>query len=253
MEYTKSELMVINAARFLKDGEVVFTGVGLPNIATNLAMRTHAKGLHMIYETGVIGSRPATLPLSIGDPCIVTGSLAVRTMAETFMFYLQGGLIDVGFLGGAQIDKFGNLNTSVIGGDYFKPKVRLPGSGGACAIGIHAKRILIIMRQRKRSFVEKVDFITTAGFLGGGDEREKLGIPGGGPEVVITDLGIFKFDPITKEMYLFALHPGATVEEVKENVGWELKVAEDLTYTEPPKEEEIRIVREIDPDRVYLD
>ena len=240
--YTTSELMVSRAAKELKDGDVVFVGIGVPSLAVNLAYRMHAPGLCMIYESGAVGCVPRRLPISIGDPCLVTGSLAVVPMLDVFNLYLQRGLIDVGFLGGAQVDRFGNINSTVIG-DYHRPKVRLPGSGGACEIAALAKR---------RRFVERVDFVTSPGYLRGGRERESLGLSGG-PELVITDMGVYGFDPETREMVLVSLHPGITIGTIKENIGWDVKVAPDLTETPPPGAEEIRIIREeLDPQGIFL-
>src|SRR4029078_11549204 len=215
--FTANELMVCEAARQLRDGEVVFVGIGLPNLACNLARRLHAPKLVLVYESGAIGADPKRLPISIGDPALVTDSLSVCSMFDVFSYYLQGGLIDVGFLQGAQIDRFGNLNTTVIG-DYAHPKVRLPGSGGACEIAILAKRVFVIAPQSKRSFPERVDFITSPGFIDGSEGRSKLGIPGGGPVMVITNLGCYEFSD--GEMVLTSLHPGCTVEQVRENTGW---------------------------------
>jgi glutaconate CoA-transferase subunit B len=249
--YTKSELMIVNAARELAGERVVFVGVGIPNIAVNLAQRTVAPDMEMVYEAGVFGARPTRLPLSIGDPCLVTGATLACGMPDLFMYYLQGGLIDVGFLGGAQIDRYGNINTTVIG-DYENPRVRLPGSGGACEIALLARKIMIITRMQRRRFPERVDFVTSAGFLGGGNERAKLNIPGQGPAVVVTDMGVLRFHPESHEMYLTALHPGATVEQVRENAGWDLMVADKLEITEPPTAEELRIIRvELDPQGIY--
>ncbi|MFQ5596021.1 MAG: CoA-transferase subunit beta, partial [Anaerolineae bacterium] len=240
-----------NAARELAGERVVFVGVGIPNIAVNLAQRTVAPNMEMVYEAGVFGARPTRLPLSIGDPCLVTGATLACGMPDLFMYYLQGGLIDVGFLGGAQIDRYGNINTTVIG-DYEHPKVRLPGSGGACEIALLAKRIMIITRMQRRRFPERVDFVTSAGFLDGGNEREKLNIPGQGPAVVVTDMGVLRFHSESQEMYLTALHLGATVEQVRENAGWDLVVADKLEITEPPTAEELRIIRvELDPQGIY--
>src|SRR5437870_9650961 len=190
--YTASEMMIVVAARVLAGARTVFVGVGLPNIACNLARYTVAPGLELIYESGVYGARPERLPLSIGDPALVTGAASVVSMADLFGLYLQGGLIDAALLGGAQIDRHGNLNTTVIG-DYGAPAVRLPGSGGACEIAIHARRLLYIMRLTKRAFVERLDFRTSPGYLEGGEARQALGMPGGGPQVVITDKAIFDF------------------------------------------------------------
>ena len=249
--YTSSELLTINAARLLRDGDVVFVGVGLPNLACNFARRTHAPNLVMIYEAGVIGAQPARLPLSIGDPTLVSGALSVCSMYDIFAFYLQRGNVDVGFLGGAQIDRFGNINATTIG-DYYHPKVRLPGSGGSMEIAAWANRCYIITPHQKRRFPEKVDFRTSAGFLGGRAEREAAHLRGAGPLAVVTNLGIMEPDE-NGELILTALHPGATVEQARENTGWELKVASNLKTTSPLTTEELNILRnDLDPDGIYL-
>jgi glutaconate CoA-transferase, subunit B len=254
LPFSKSEMMIVAAARELAGQHVCFVGVGLPNIAVNLAKRTVAPDLELVYEAGVFGARPARLPLSIGDPTIVTGATAVTSMFELFAFYLQGGLIDVGFLGAAQIDRFGNINTTVIG-DYRQPKTRLPGSGGACEIAINAREVFVIMRQSNRSFVERIDFRTSPGNLGGAENaariRSEQGWLGHGPSVVVTDLGIYHFDE-DGEMRLDSLHPGATVEQARETIGWELRLAEDVVRTPAPTEEELRLIRdELDPGGAY--
>jgi glutaconate CoA-transferase subunit B len=249
--YSSSELMTINAARLLRDGDVVFVGVGLPNLACNLARHTHAPNLVMIYEAGVIGAQPARLPLSIGDPTLVSGALAVCSMYDIFALYLQRGNIDVGFLGGAQIDRYGNINATVIG-SYEHAKVRLPGSGGSMEIAAWANRCYVITPHQKRRFPERVDFRTSAGFLGGRAERETEQLRGTGPQAVVTDLGILEPDE-NGELVLAALHPGKTVEQVQENTGWPVRVVEPLRATEPPAEEELRILREeLDPQGIYL-
>jgi glutaconate CoA-transferase subunit B len=250
-DYTSPELLTINAARLLRDGDRVFVGVGLPNLACNLARRTHAPNLLMIYEAGVIGAQPARLPLSIGDPTLVSGALGVCSMYDIFAFYLQRGNVDVGFMGGAQIDRFGNINATVIG-DYNHPKVRLPGSGGSMEIAAWANRCYLLTPHSKRRFPAKLDFRTSAGFLSGREERQKANLRGGGMLAVVTDLGLMEPDE-TGELVLTALHPGATVEQVRENTGWDLKVAETLHLTEPPSAEELRILREdLDPQGIYL-
>lgn len=250
-DYSAAELMTINAARLLRDGDVVFVGVGLPNLACNLARRTHAPSLVMIYEAGVIGAQPERLPLSIGDPTLVSGALSVCSMYDIFTLYLQRGNIDVGFLGGAQIDRFGNINATVIG-DYQEPKVRLPGSGGAMEIAAWANRCYIITPHQIRRFPEKVDFRTSAGFLDGRAERESAHLRGSGPQAVVTNLGLLEPDD-NGELCLTALHPGIKVEEVRQNTGWELKTAADLQITQPPTMEELTILREqLDPDGIYL-
>ncbi|MBU2611206.1 MAG: CoA-transferase subunit beta [Chloroflexi bacterium] len=251
LTYSSAELMIINAARLLQDGETVFVGVGQPNLACNLAKRTHAPNLVMIYEAGVIGAEPARLPLSIGDPTLVSGALSVVSMYDIFTLYLQRGNVDVGFLGGAQIDRFGNINATVIG-DYAKPKVRLPGSGGSQEIAAWAERCYIMSPHQKRRFPEKVDFMTSAGFLNGRSERVKAGLRGGGPTAVVTDLGILEPEA-SGELTLTALHPGKTAQEAIENTGWPLKVADNLRTTEPVMEKELHILREeLDPKGIYL-
>ena len=252
--FTKSEMMIAAASRELADKRVCFVGVGLPNIAVNLAKRTVAPDLELVYEAGVFGAEPARLPLSIGDPTIVTGSTAVMSMFELFAYYLQRGLVDVGFLGAAQIDRFGNINTTVIG-DYAHPKTRLPGSGGACEIAINARDVFVIMRQAKRSFVERIDFRTSPGNLGGPDGariRREGGWNGRGPSVVVTDLGIYHFADETGEMRLDALHPGATLDQVRDAMGWEPLTADSIATTPAPTAEELRLIREeLDPGGVY--
>lgn len=249
--YSKNELMIVNAARLLQDGDLVFVGVGAPNLACNLARRTHAPNLTMVYEAGVIGAQPARLPLSIGDPTLVSGASAVCSMYEIFSLYLQRGNVDVGFLGGAQIDRFCNINATVIG-DYYHPKVRLPGSGGSMEIAAWANRCYIMTPHDKRRFPEKVDFCTSAGFLSGRAEREKSGVRGKGPQAVVTDLAIMVPDE-NGELQVTALHPGVELEEVRNNTGWEIKVAAILTRTAEPTPEELRILHEeLDPTGIYL-
>ena len=250
-DFTPSELMVVVAARELKDRESVLVGVGIPNLAANVAMRLQAPHLNMVYESGAVGSNPTRMPLSIGDPCLVTGAKSVCSMYEQFAYYLQGGRIDVGFLGGAQIDKYGNINSTVIG-QYKTPKVRLPGSGGACDIASNVKKIIVITPHEKRRFVEKVDFRTSPGFVDGKEQWRQLKLQGGGPYAVITDLGTMKFDEKTGEMTLVSLHPGSTVEKVQENTPWKLKIAEKLEATPAPTEKELAVVRALDPERTYL-
>jgi len=250
-DVTPSELMVIVAARELKDGESVLVGVGIPNLAANLARKLQAPNLNMVYESGAVGSNPTRMPLSIGDPCLVTGAKSVCSMYEQFAYYLQGGRIDVGFLGGAQIDKWGNINSTVIG-QYKAPKVRLPGSGGACDIASNVKKIIVITPHEKRRFVEKVDFLTSPGFVDGKEKWKQLKLQGGGPYAVITNLCTMKFDEITGEMTLVSLHPGVTVESVQENTPWKLKISDKLEQTPPPTEKEITTLRSLDPKRMYL-
>lgn len=249
--YSASEMMIAVAARMLKGARTVFVGVGLPNIACNLARITVAPDMEMIYESGIYGARPERLPLSIGDPTLVSGALSVVSMADLFGLYLQRGLVEIALLGGAQIDKYGNLNSSVIG-DYAKPKTRLPGSGGACEIATNAQRTFMIMRLKRRAFVEKLDFITSPGHLSGGDSRSRLGLPGKGPEIVITDKAILNFDNADREMQLSALYPGVSEADVRAETGWELRRAPTIEEVSPPSVEELRLIREeLDPSGMY--
>jgi glutaconate CoA-transferase subunit B len=244
-------MMIAVAARLLKGARTVFVGVGLPNIACNLARYTVAPDLELIYESGVYGARPERLPLSIGDPTLVSGATSVVSMADLFGLYLQRGLVEVALLGGAQIDRYGNLNSTVIG-DYRKPKTRLPGSGGACEIATNAQRTFMIMRLKRRAFVDKLDFLTSPGHLTGGDGRARLGLPGGGPELVITDKAILNFANPQREMQLSALYPDITAKDVQAEVGWPLRLAETVQETAAPTTEELRLIREeVDPHAMY--
>lgn len=243
--------MIVTAAHALEGVRTVFVGVGLPNIACNLARRTVAPDLELIYESGIYGARPARLPLSIGDPTLISGSTSVCSMADLFGLYLQGGRVEVAFLGGAQIDRFGNLNTTVIG-DWQEPKVRLPGSGGACEIAINAQRIFVIMRLKRRAFVEQLHFRTSPGHLEGAGQRDHLGLPGAGPQLVVTDKCVLGFDEASGEMTLDSLYPGVTVDDVQESVGWGLRVAADVRKTAIPSEDELSLLRdELDPEGLY--
>jgi glutaconate CoA-transferase subunit B len=249
--YTPTEMMVIAAARALTGVRTVFVGVGMPNVACNLARLTVAPEMELVYESGVYGARPARLPLSIGDPTLISGAIAVVSMADLFGLYLQGGHIDVAFLGGAQVDRFGNLNTTVIGA-YAHPKVRLPGSGGAAEIAINAGRVFHMIRLSRRSFVEKLDFVTSPGHLLGAGSREETGLRGAGPKLVVTDMALFDFDNAQHEMQLISLHAGASVEQVLAEVGWELRIAASVGETPPPTDEELRMLREdLDPTGLY--
>lgn len=248
-EYTDTELMITRSAKELENGDTTLVGVGVPNLACNLAKRTHAPDIEMIYESGTIDSNPSTLPLSIGDPVLATGARSIVPMIQGFGYYLQPGRIDVGFLGGAQIDRYGNLNTTVIG-DYDDPKVRLPGSGGACEIASNTHRTIIIMPHSERRFPDEIDFVTSPGYVDGRSSREKLGLRGG-PEAVITDKAVIRFDD-DGEMYVESLHPGVTRDTIQEATGWEMQFASDLAETEPPTETEINLIRnDLDPDGVY--
>lgn len=251
--FSMQEMMTAVAARELRDGEVVFVGIGLPNLACNLARATHAPKMVLIYESGAVGAVPERLPVSIGDPSLVTGSLMVATMADIFQCFLQNGRIEVGFLGGAQVDRYGNINTTVVGGSYAAPKVRLPGSGGAAEIAVHAKRVVIISKLSARAFPAQVDFITSPGQVAKGARRRDLGMPGAGPVKVVTDMGVLEPDPETGEMVLAGLYPGIDPEQVKPHVGWPLRVAARTYEVAPPSAEELRLLREVlDPRRLFL-
>jgi glutaconate CoA-transferase subunit B len=246
-DYTPSEMMIVASARQLAGERVCFVGIGPPNIACNLARRTVSPQLELVYEAGVFGADPKRLPLSIGDPTLVTGSLSVVSMFEIFGYYLQRGLVDVAFLGASQIDPWGNVNTTVIG-EYQRPKVRLPGSGGACEISINARKTFVIMPQNSRSFVTEVDFVTSPGHLGGKRPKEWLG---SGPSVVVTGLGVYRFSSEGR-MFLASIHPGVSLDDVRDHTGWDLDVAPDLVVTEPPTALELSLVRdELDPEGIY--
>jgi glutaconate CoA-transferase subunit B len=245
VEYSATEIMTIEAARRLKSGTVCFVGIGMPSAAANLARLTHAPEVVLIYESGTIGAKPDVLPLSIGDGELADHADTVVSIPEIFRYWLQGGRVDVGFLGAAQVDRYGNINTTVIGSDYAHPKVRLPGAGGAPEIASNAKQTWIIIKQTKRSFVPKLDFMTSVGHLTGGDSRAKSGARGAGPTAVITDLGVLTPDPVTRELTLTALHPGITVEQAKAATGWDLKVAEPLERTAAPTSYELATLRDL--------
>ena len=249
--YTSSEIMTIAASRRLANGMVCFVGIGLPSAAANLARNTHAPEVVLIYESGTIGAKPAVLPLSIGDGELAETADTVVSVPEIFRYWLQAGRVDVGFLGAAQIDKYGNINTTIIGGTYDTPEVRLPGAGGAPEIATASKEVWIVLKQNKRTFVNKLHFVTSAGHqsawnvsLGnGGSARQPL--RGNGPTVVITDLGVLVPDPETSEFTLVALHPGVTVDQAKAATGWELKVTQVLEETPAPTEFELKALRDL--------
>lgn len=244
--------MVTVAARELRDGEVVFVGIGLPNLACNLARATHAPNLVLIYESGAIGAVPERLPVSIGDPALVTGSLMVCGMADVFQYFLQNGRIEVGFLGGAQVDRWGNINTTVIG-EYAHPRVRLPGSGGASEIAAHARRTLVMARLDARAFPAEVDFLTSPGQRCHGRPRRELGVPGAGPVKVITDKAVLETDADTGELTLATLYPGVTPETVRAGVGWPLAARPDPAVESPPDARDLALLRTVlDPQRLYL-
>ena len=243
--YTSDEMMAVSAARVLRDGTTCFVGIGLPSTAANLARATHAPGLVLIYESGTIGAKPGALPLSIGDGILAETADAVVSVPEIFNYWLQPGRIDVGFLGAAQIDKFGNINTTVIGGDYGKPKVRLPGAGGAPEIAASCREVIVVVRQSKRSFVERVDFVTSVGYGSGPGDRERLGLTGAGPKKIITDLGVMEPDPGTLEFTLTGVYPGVSAGDVRERTGWDLAVAPGFSVIEPPSAAELAALREL--------
>ncbi|HYK38480.1 MAG TPA: CoA-transferase subunit beta, partial [Candidatus Eremiobacteraceae bacterium] len=239
-----TEMMTVAASRLLKNGAVCFVGIGLPSTAANLARLTHAPDIVLIYESGPIGAKPEVLPLSIGDGDLAERADTVVSTPEIFRYWLQGGRVDVGFLGAAQIDKFANINTTVIG-DYKKPTTRLPGAGGAPEIASCAKEVVLVLKQSARAFVQKLDFLTSVGHLDGGDARRKLGLPGKGPVAVVTDICIMKPDETTKELTVVQLHPGITREQVQKATGWEIKFALGLTETSVPTDEELRVLRDL--------
>ncbi len=240
--WTTDEMMTVAASRALRDGQACFVGIGLPSTAANLARRLHAPGLVLIYESGTIGTEPDELPLSIGDGILADSALSVVSVPEIFNYWLQPGRIDVGFLSGAQIDRFGNINTTVIG-EYDEPSVRLPGSGGAPEIAASCREVIVVMRQRLRAFVSAVDFVTSVGHGSGPGDRRRLGLRGAGPQRVITDLGVLEPDPDSAEMIVTALHPGITIEQMRAETGWEIEVSPDLKLTAPPSETELATLR----------
>lgn len=242
--YTPDEMMAVSAARMLHDGTVCFVGIGLPSTAANLARRTHAPHCCLIYESGPIGARPAHLPLSIGDGELAETATAVVSVPEIFAYWLQGGRIDVGFLGAAQIDRFGNLNSTVIGA-YDDPTVRLPGSGGAPEIAASCKQVLVMLRQSRRTFVPVLDFCSTIGHGQGPGSRERLGYPGRGVTAVITDFGLLEPDPTTRELVMTSLHPGVTAEQAREATGWALRLPAAPGTTEAPSAGELAALRSL--------
>lgn len=240
--------MTVASARMMTGATVVFVGIGLPSAAANLARRTHAPDAVLIYESGAIGAKPTVLPLSIGDGELGDTADVVVSVPEMFAYWLQGGRIDIGFLGAAQIDRFANINTTFVGGTYDRPAVRLPGAGGAPEIAISCKEVLITLRQTSRAFVERLDFVTSAGHLSGADDRQQLGLPGRGPSAVVTDLGILTPDPSSKELTLTSVHPGVDVDAVRKATGWPLKVAPQVATTPPPTAGELAVLRQLNAD-----
>ncbi|MHB1930845.1 MAG: CoA-transferase subunit beta [Acidimicrobiales bacterium] len=240
-----ADMMAVAASRALTDGQVCFVGIGLPSTACNLARRTHAPNLVLIYESGCIGAKPTRLPLSIGDGELAATADTVVSVPEIFNYWLQAGHVDIGFLGAAQIDRHANLNSTVIG-DYEHPSVRLPGAGGAPEIASAARAVYVMIRHSRRTFVSRLDFRTSVGFGDGPGDRERLGLRGGGPRKVITDLGILQPDPATAELVLTHVHPGVEVEQVREATGWDLRVATDVGVTEAPTDEELGALRRLE-------
>jgi glutaconate CoA-transferase subunit B len=244
MSYTANDIMTVTAARRLRDEAVCFVGIGLPSTAANLARLTHAPNINLIYESGTIGTRPSVLPLSIGDGELATTAETVVSTPEIFRYWLQGGRIDVGFLGAAQIDRYANINTTVIG-PYTSPKTRLPGAGGAPDIAALAKEVVIIIRQSRRAFVEKLDFITSAGHLEGGDSRKRAGLQGKGPTAVITDLCVFEPDPVTRELTVTSIHPGVDRAQIDAATGWRVRYAEHVATTPIPADATLQVLRDL--------
>lgn len=243
--YSSGEMMAVAASRRLVDGMTCFVGIGLPSTAANLARRTHAPNCVLVYESGTIGAKPVRLPLSIGDGELAETADSVVSVPEIFAYWLQGGRIDVGFLGAAQIDRRANLNSTVIG-DYAQPRVRLPGAGGAPEIGGSCRQTFVMLRQSTRTFVEELDFRTTVGYGDGAGSREQLGLPGGGVTQVITDLGILEPDPQSRELTLTSLHPGVTIGDVRAATAWELDVAQELLVEQPPGPGELEALRALE-------
>jgi glutaconate CoA-transferase subunit B len=242
--WTADEMMTVAAARALSDGTVCFVGIGLPSTAANLARHTHAPDVVLIYESGTLGAKPGTLPLSIGDGVLADTADAVISVPEVFNYWLQPGRVDVGFLGGAQVDRFANLHSTVIG-SYDDPRVRLPGAGGAPEIAASCGEVVVVVRHSTRTFVDHVDFVTSVGFGTGPGDRERLGLTGRGPRRVITDLGILEPDPRTCELTLTQVHPGTTVDQVRAATGWPLAVAPDVRPTQPPTSHELQVLRRL--------
>lgn len=243
--WSTEEMMSVEAARALAGRKSCFVGIGLPSTAANLARRVHAPDLVLIYESGAIGAKPSRLPLSIGDGELAETADAVVSVPEVFNYWLQPGRIDVGFLSAAQLDRFGNLNTTVVGGDYEHPRVRLPGSGGAPEIAASCREVFIMVRHGLRTFVERVDFVTSVGYGDGYDSREKLGLRGRGPVRVVTDIAVLEPDPVSRELSLTRVHPGVDVADVRAATGWDLKVADEVAVTEPPTDEELAVLRRL--------
>jgi len=243
LTYTADEMMTVTAARSLRDGMTCFVGIGLPSEAANLARATHAPNLVLIYESGTIGSKPGQVPLSIGDGILAETADSVVSVPEIFNYWLQPGRIDIGFLGAAQLDRYGNINTTVIGPSYDQPAVRLPGAGGAPEIAAACREVAVVLRQSRRTFAERLDFVTSVGYGDGAGSRSRLGLAGGGPRLVITDLGVLRPDQQTCELLLTGIYAGVSVAQVRDSTGWELKVSAELTEIPPPAEAELAALR----------
>lgn len=244
LSYTSDEMMTIVASRAMRNDDVCFVGIGAPSAACNVARLIHAPDITLIYESGTIGTKPDVLPLSIGDPELCTTALTTVSVPEMFRYWLQGGRVTVGFLGAAELDKFGNINTTVIG-DYDSPKVRLPGGGGAPEIASSSQEIYITLKQSLRSMVKKVQFFTSFGHGTGGNHRERLGIKTKGPTLLITDLAIWKPDPITKEFTVVSIHPGISREAIQKTCGWVVKYSNTPETTPAPNDNELNVLRDL--------
>lgn len=244
LHYDDTEMMTVAASRVLSNDDVCFVGIGAPSEACNLARLTHAPDIALVYESGTIATRPQVLPLSIGDPELCDTALTTVSVPEMFQYWLQGGRITVGFLGAAQIDRFANINTTVIG-EYDGPKVRLPGAGGAPEIAAQCGQTYVIVRHSPRAFVEEIDFVTSFGHGAGADHRKRLGFATAGPTLVITDLCLLRPAPDTKELTVVSLHPGVTREEVENATRWPIRFAERVSETAPPDDRELAVLREL--------
>jgi glutaconate CoA-transferase, subunit B len=245
LTYTPDEMMTVTASRSMRNGMTCFVGIGLPSEAANLARRTHAPDLVLIYESGTIGAKPDHVPLSIGDGILAETADAVVGVPEIFNYWLQPGRIDVGFLGAAQLDRHGNINTTMIGASYERPAVRLPGAGGAPEIAGACKEVVVVLRQSRRTFAERLDFVTTVGFGASEGSRRELGLTGGGPRLVITDLGLLRPDPASRELVLAGIYPEVSVEQVRDSTGWDLAISPDVSELAPPSAADLIALRQM--------
>lgn len=242
---TPDEMMIVAAARMLQDGMVCFVGIGLPSAAAIVALETHARQLFIVYESGTLGPRPSYPPLSVADSILADTAQGIVSVPEIFNYWLQPGRIDIGLLGAAQVDRFANLNSTVIGNDYDRPKVRLPGAGGAPEIASACQNIVVVTRQSPRTFVQRVDFVTSVGHGDGAGTRRRLGLPGSGPQAVVTDIGVYEPTPPTHELQLTHLHPGASLEQARAATGWDLLTAAQIQRIAPPSTEELSVLRRL--------